>query len=420
MKKILISLLIVSKSFSLDLNQAIEKALTKNPELLSYKQQITTAQLKLKVDENLYLPVFFGTVSQRVYSETPLTNIPNLPVSFKQSNRSFTTINIGLNQTLYNFGQTETAIEISKNNIQTLSYLYQEKESQLKGEVTKAYIDILIASAMVDVYKKELEAIEGLYRQAEGFFNEGLITKVDLLQTKVRMMEVYRNKTEAEGNQKVALSRLSQLIGEDVQDREFHKVNIKVQDIENLDSLIKKALENRKIIKFYQLNLQQSNLEQRMYSREFFPKLFLQGEYIYTNQNPYLDPKSNFLLTIGATVNFQGTMPYYKTLQARSNTAKLKFEMEDIRNRIILEVKTAYQNYLTAKENYRVSLESLEYAKEYFELVKEQYANQLATNTDLLNAESSLTKALESKEINYYNLLKSYVEIKKATGEELP
>lgn len=419
MKKVILSILIISSSNALTLDEALEKALQNNKELLSYKQQIETAKLQLQADKNLYFPTFYASISEKFYNKTPMTAIPNFPISFKQSNKNYLSYDIGFNQPIYTGGFTQGKIDISKYNLKANEYLYKEKENQIKADVIKAYIDVFSAKALIEVYKKELQAVESIYNQAQEFFKEGLITKVDVLQSKVRLAEVKRNLQEAQGNYKIAVSRLSQLIGENVEDENFQPVNINIQDIPDYETLVDIAYKNRKIINFYQENIKQAEKIAQIENSAFLPKIFIQGDYIYTNQSPYLDPKGNLLITLGASVEFQGMIPYYKVLQAKSNAQKVRYDLQDTKEKIKLEIKTAYENYITAKENYKVALESLDYAKEYFEMVKQQYENQLATNTDLINAESALTRAMESKEINYYNLLKSYIDIKKAIGEDI-
>jgi len=45
-------------------------------------------------------------------------------------------------------------------------------------------------------------------------------------------------------------------------------------------------------------------------------------------------------------------------------------------------------------------------------MVIEQYENQLASTTDVLDAEATLTKARENYNISYYQLLKAYLKLK--------
>ncbi|WP_297888051.1 TolC family protein [Sulfurihydrogenibium sp.] len=419
MKKLIFSIFLVYSANALTLEEAVDKALKNNKELSSYRQQVETAKLQLQADKNLYYPTFYTQIAEKFYNKTPMTVIPNFPISFKQSNKNYLSFNVGFNQPIYTGGFTQAKIDISNYNLKANENLYKEKENQVKADVIKAYIDVFITASLIEVYSKELKAVESIYQQAEGFFKEGLITKVDVLQSKVRIAEVKRNLQEAKGNHKIALSKLSQLVGEEVKDERFEPVKIEIKELPDLDTLVETAYKNRKILDFYKETIKQAEKSAKIEQSAFLPKVFIQGDYIYTNQSPYLDPKGNFMLTVGASVEFQGIMPYYKVLQAKSNAQKIKYDLQDTKEKIKLEIKTAYENYITARENYKVALESLDYAKEYFEMVKQQYENQLATSTDLLNAESSLTRALESKEINYYNLLKSYIDIKKAVGEEL-
>ena len=404
-------------SYGLTLQDAINDALQNNPELKSYNQQIITSEYQLKADENLQLPTFFASATEKFYSKTPMTKIPNFPASFKQSNKDFFTFDIGINQTIFVGGQVKNKIKISQHNLQSNRYYYQEMKDEITAQVIKAYLDVFVASALVDVYKKEYKAVESIYSQQQEFFKEGLITKVDLLQSKVRLLEVERSLTEAKGNLNIALAKLSKLTGRNIQeDEKFEKPVLSIKEPEDYQELVVQALNNRNIISFYKENIKQSKLLAEIEKAQFLPKVFVQGEYLYTTQNPYLDPKGNVILTAGLQVEFQALAPYYKYLQARSNTQKLNYEFENLKENIKLEIKTAYENYITAKQNLKVAEESLNFAKEYFDLVKEQYANQLATNTDLLNAESSYTKAYESREINFYNLLKAYIDLMKSSG----
>lgn len=417
-KYFVLSLVSFNFAMALNLNDAIWQAQENNKEIQALKQQLKSAQLQLKVDESLYFPVFYSKISNSTYAQTPHSQIPSFPISFKQANKNFTNINLGINQTIYSGGQISSKVDISKYNIEVVKALYKEKLINTKAEVIKAYIDVFVWDSMIDIYTKQMQALESIYNQAEGFFQAGLITKVDLLQTKVKLSEVKRDLVQAQSNRKVAVARLSQLIGRDLSDETLEKPQIDISDLKDFKELLETAYTNRGIVDYYRYSIKQAEKLESIQKADFLPKVFAQAEYVYTSQNPYLDPKGNFLFTVGATLQFQGASPYYGFLKAKSDTSKLRYDLENLKESIKVELKTAYENFIASKENYKVSLDNLEYAKEYFNLVKQQYENQLATSTDLLNAESSLTKAFESKEINYYNMMKAYVEIKRVVGEE--
>lgn len=82
-------------------------------------------------------------------------------------------------------------------------------------------------------------------------------------------------------------------------------------------------------------------------------------------------------------------------------------------------MKAAYENFSVALKNLKVAQSSLKEAKEYYRMVKEQYINQLASTTDVLDAESYLTSARKGVTISRYQLLKAYIDLEKAVGGKI-
>ncbi|NPA58674.1 MAG: TolC family protein, partial [Aquificae bacterium] len=141
-----------------------------------------------------------------------------------------------------------------------------------------------------------------------------------------------------------------------------------------------------------------------------------QLKYIYTDQYPYLDPKENYAFSIGLVWSFQGAKPYYDYLKTKKEMGRLRLKEKEAENGIKLQVKSAYENFLTARENLKLAENSLKEAEEYYRMAVEQFKHQLATTTDVLDAESVLTSARKGKEVSYYSLLKAFVELEKAVG----
>ena len=84
-----------------------------------------------------------------------------------------------------------------------------------------------------------------------------------------------------------------------------------------------------------------------------------------------------------------------------------------------MQVKRAYENYKTAVSNHKVALSALDEAKEYFRITKLKYANGIASNTDVLDAETMLTNAKANEKKSFYNILNAYFSIESAIGTNL-
>ncbi len=424
MKKILLVFLIISVSHALTLEKAIKEALENNPELKSYKKDIDISKTQLKIDKNLFYPELFIQYSHTWLSETPYFNIPPdppiPPISFKQMEKSFNNFEFGFNYLFFAGGKRFLKIKIDRLDIKASYENLSEKEKELISEVKKAYIDVLKAKAILNIYKKQLEAVKSHYERVKGFYEEGYVSYVELLQSKVKISEVERNLKSAEEALKVAKGHLLTLLGKKP-NGEINVESVRINTVENLNinKLMEKALKNRNILKF--LSYQKKKLEQleSIEKADFYPKFFSQGKFFYTDQIDYLDPKTNFSFTVGMKVSFQGIQPYHKMLKTKLEKKKLELKIEDLKNKILLQVQNAYQKMITAKENLKVSEKMLEQAEEYYRLVVEQYKNQLSTTTDVLNAEAQLTAARYGKEISYYNFLQAIFELEKVTGTRL-
>ncbi len=424
MKKLsLLFLAVPCFSFGITLNESINKALNNNKELSAYKEDINISKLQIKIDKNLYYPSFFANLSYTFLKDEVNIQVPPKPpippLEFKQFDDDFSNIELGIDYILYSGGLRPAKLQISKIDVLASEESFNEKKNQIIAEVKKAYLSVLQAEAVVKIYKKQLEAVEAHLERVQGFFEEGLVTKVDILQAKVKLSEVRRDLRSAQGKLKIAKSNLARLIGENEQEIDVEKVLINIPKKLDLTELEKLALKKRNIIKY--LNLQEKKLEKltKIEKSDFYPKAFAQAKYMYSDQNPYLDPKGNFALTVGLSMQFRGIEPYHKILKTKAQQKKLYYQIEDLKSKIILDVKNSYENFLTAKENLNVAMSALDEAQEYYTLVVEQFENQLATTTDVLNAEAALTQARYGKEISYYEYLKAFADLERAVGKNL-
>jgi outer membrane protein TolC len=142
----------------------------------------------------------------------------------------------------------------------------------------------------------------------------------------------------------------------------------------------------------------------------------VEGVYTYSDQNPNISPKGVFGIVGGVALSFQGIRPYYQELSFGALELKAQKEYEDLLDKVQLEVKRAYEELLVAQDNLKVSQSALSFAEKFFELSKEQYANQIISQRELLEAEAGLTRARVDKIIAYYQFLRQYYRLLIASG----
>jgi outer membrane protein TolC len=146
------------------------------------------------------------------------------------------------------------------------------------------------------------------------------------------------------------------------------------------------------------------------------PKIYIQGGYKYSDNVYNLSPEGGFTVQAGVDFNLDWGKPFKEVKARKHLTYKLQNIKRNTELKILMQVKRAYENYQAAKSNYNVAKSSFEEAKEFFRITKLKYSNGLASNTDVLDAETMLTNAKSNEKKAYYEILKAYFEIENAIG----
>ncbi len=411
-------LALLSFSFGLDLRSALELARKNNKEIRAQRFAVSSALRSLQADKNLYLPEFFLNYRYSYQTERQSMSIPPNPFfpqgfNLSSSERDYQSLDAGLRYTLYDGGFRSSKIKISELNLGIQEELLKEKEQDILLEVINAYLDAMSTKSLVEVLKEQERVVSFAKRRAEEFYKEGLVAITDVLQAQVRLSEVRRDLRHAEGNYRTALSRLSQLIGAPVDHVE--EVQSEVRE-DTLEAYTESALKNRAVLEVYRKRISQAQELQRLSTSSLLPKLLLQAQYLYLDQNPAVSPKGYGIFSVGFGWSLQGLQDYYKRLEAVEEERKAKAEYEDAVDKVVLAVKSAYEDLKTAEDNLKVAREGLEYAQKFYELVQEQYANQIVGMLELLDAQASLTRAKKNLSLSYYGYLKAYSRLLRETG----
>ncbi|MDW8095687.1 MAG: TolC family protein [Aquificaceae bacterium] len=412
---------VVSHCFSLNLEELLRLAEENNPKVASKKHAVQSARLKLKASGQLYYPEVFSGYKFSFQSERQSFNIPpmgGLPaMQISSSKRSYQSFQAGIRQVLYDGGLRSSAVEISKSTLKLTEEELTETLLDVKLDVVKAFLSVLSTKELLEVVKKQKEAVAMDLRQREAFYREGLIAITDVLQARVRLAEVERDLRKTEGEYLVALANLSRLTGveeERLKSIEPPKVEIKSTE---LSQWIKLSEEKRSVIKMLSERLRINQLQRRSELSQFYPKLFLEAVYNYSDQNPTFSPKGFFTVGAGLSLSFQSFKPYYTALALEEEEKGLKKELKDLKDGIALRIRSAYEGLRVAEDNLKVAEESLKFAEEFYRLSLEQYRNQIISGADLLQAEASLTQARKARVIAYYELLRAYFELLREVGE---
>lgn len=87
-----------------------------------------------------------------------------------------------------------------------------------------------------------------------------------------------------------------------------------------------------------------------------------------------------------------------------------------VADQVRLEVSHAYQSYVLSKQKTRVFAQSVEQADENYRITKNKYDNNLATTTDLLDADVAQLQARLNYAFSKADAMVAYKKLQKAAG----
>ena len=125
-------------------------------------------------------------------SQTFLSNQPGAhfgPQSVNTAEKSSLAYGINAYQTIYNFGAKTSRYEEFRTIADSRKLSIDQMKNIVALNFIIAYFDLLETEKMITVAQKEVESLESHVKVAEGLYNEGVITKNDLLQGVVKLSD---------------------------------------------------------------------------------------------------------------------------------------------------------------------------------------------------------------------------------------
>lgn len=419
-------LLISSNIFALTIDEAVESAINNNHLLKALKSETKSSQYETEAAKSLNMPsIFFDTSYTLLDDEKKLTvqMAPGISTSVTQVKDNYFDANVGVKYNIYSGGAISSNINIKRLREKATNENFLEFKNNLIFQVKKSYVETLKLIALKDIAISHYNALESHYNDIQKFYAQGLVAQIDLLQTNVKLKEAKQYLTKIESQINVAKSSLSMLIRDNIDSKDIEITEIKVFDYDdvtfNLQDLYEKAVNNRPVIK--QLNTEIAALKEskNLIKSDFNPKIYVAAGYSYSNQNDDIEPKGGFFGKLGLNFDLQWNKPSKEISAVSEKIIALNQKRLNTILQIKLEVKDAFENYITARENLKVAKTALKEAEEYFRIVKLKYSNSLASNSDVLDAEAMLTSALNNEKNAYYDLIISYYQIEKTIGNNL-
>jgi outer membrane protein TolC len=305
-------------------------------------------------------------------------------------------ISISATKIIYSGGKIESLIDQAEANKQiSLNDLEKEKQ-KIIYKVTEAYYQVLQTEGIERVSAQAVKQMQAHLKSSEALLKEGMIAPIDLNQIKSQLSNLEHNLIKAENGHKLTMYNLNSIIWIDLNTELVLENNLSYEPCEiNLEQALIQARENRPEI----MNIaQQRRIMEEMVD---VAKSNRRPQVIFSAESGII----GWQAMIVAEYSFlDGGVNKAKIDQAEINLAQVDQGEQQVQQLIEFEVRSAYLNMKEAEKLIKVAEEGIKNSQESFRIAQVRYNEGIATNTEVIDAQSTLIEA----ETNHLNALYDY------------
>ncbi|MEA2100970.1 MAG: TolC family protein [Thermodesulfobacteriota bacterium] len=360
------------------------------------------------LDTNLFLD---STNAKPVYAYMPAQTM-------EFSHKDNYDFKVEVMQPIFAGGALFNAYRIADNTMQTANLEQLKGIREIKLKVIQTYYGVIQANQVHEVAQSSVSSIKEHLGIAQALFDQGMIPKNDLLEAQVRYAEGLQNRIKAKNACRLAASGLNILLARNLGAPVDLDIRIPMKRVEKtIEECTYTAMANRQELKTLAIQLDSAQKGLKIANAAFIPQVGASYSYEKKGEKARLEEDATWQAGLGMTWEiFKGGSHFYDRSKTRRVILQTGYIIQAQRDQIALEVKNAYLSADEAMARTKVSAKSIDQAKEHLRIQKDRYNLQVATSSEVLDAEALLTQA----ETNYISAKIDYAkaveELKAAMG----
>jgi outer membrane protein len=324
-----------------------------------------------------------------------------------------------INETIFAGGKLKLAQQSTTLLTQIARLDITKDKDQITYDIIEAYYNLYKVLQSKKVVDTNLASIDAQIHQSQRFFEQGLVTKNDVLRFQLQRSNVELSGIDLESNRKIINYNLDILLGlPETTQLSIAQINEAGRNIAPLTNYVDSAMANRQELAELDLRgkVEDTNIKSIIANNSPTVSASAAGYYVGIAANPI--PKSGndiTPLTIGVTGawKFDGLwMNKHKVEEAKIQKNQVAINKLITIDNVKNEVNQSYQNYLTALSKIKLLQTSIDQAGENNNILASKYKSNIASATDKADAETLLYQAEINLELAkadaglaYYTLL---------------
>jgi outer membrane protein len=293
-----------------------------------------------------------------------------------------------------------------------------DKEGVIQNTIN-AYTNLYKAQKTVELVKENLRHEEQRVKDFTNLEKNGLMARNDLLKAALQQSNVELALLDAENNLKITTANMNLMLG-------YPEENVLVADtmafrvVKDTLSLVgweRVAFDNRPDVKALTFREKSAMAGIKATKGEYYPALALTGGTVGAYIPDFITLSNAFNIGLGLQYNV-GSI--WKT-GAKVDAAKARLDQVQaseglLGDNVKLQINQAYFNYIVSIRKIDVYNQAMAQATENYRITKNKHENNLATTTDLLDADVAQLQAALNFAFSEADAFVTYNKLKQTAG----
>ena len=421
----------------LNLKDALNYALQANQDARKARLDVENSEYQIDEVRSRALPQITGNASlanNPLLQQSALPNIfgpnpnPNETILVAFGQKWNASAGVSLTQNLFD-KSVLTGLDAARATREFYKLSAQLTEEQVIEQVATNYYQVLVQRQQIGIIDSTIRNTEKVQKVLKGQYDNGLAKKIDVDRISVSISNLNSQRQQLLNGVSLLENQLKFFMGMPIQtpivipEEEIHSIQPQaVADNETINTserLELRLLESQENLLEYQ---------KESFRSEYYPSLSLAGNYSYQgmgNKLPLFKGQSQGVNWFdAASVSLNLRIPIFNGFATRSRIRQTEIRIkklnEDMAN-TSLALNLAFENAKTQINNSIITLNAqkrnVQLANEVYLNTQNNYNNGLATLTDLLNAETSLTEANNNYSSALLNYRVAEIQLIKSQGQ---
>ncbi|GGE54335.1 transporter [Pedobacter psychrotolerans] len=418
---------LVSAQQQITLKEALTYALQNNTNIRKSKLDIESGRYKVQEVRAQALPQITGNagITYNPIIGQLVANFGGQTQAIKLGQNWNSSAGVQFSQQLFN-QQVFTGLQAARSSEEYYNLTSQLTEEQIIELVANNYYQVLVNREQLSVIDTNIKNVKVVEKIVSNQYQNGLARKIDVDRINVNLTNLTTQREQTVN----AITQLENQLKFSMGMPVTTPIELPKAELTNVSQLPEFAetidFGNRTEVKLLDTQDKLLSLQRKAYVAEYYPSLSLTGNYTYSSQSDGFDFLSSNAAAIGYGASaigltlkvpiFNGFLTRSKVRQADVEIRKAKEDRKESTNSLNL----AYEN---AKIQLRNNLNTIlsqrknaELAQEIYKSTQNNYNNGLATLTDLLDTENSLTQAQNSYNQALLNYKVAEIQLIKSNG----